>query len=82
MKLKTFKPVLTVAAVWEPINSFIQFDNIFPHIAYGFRNRTIPIAIYHVNLMFEDLRNLRFLSNGFVFRILLGKLSTTMMPVK
>lgn len=47
-KLKPFKPIVTKAADWEPINGFIQYDNIFPHIAYGFRNRTVPIAIYHV----------------------------------
>lgn len=48
-KLKTFKPVLTYTAVWEPTNGFIHFDSLFPHIAYGFRNRTIPIAVYHVS---------------------------------
>lgn len=47
-KLKPYKPILTYAAVWEPTNGFIHFDKIFPHIAYGFRNRTIPIAVYHV----------------------------------
>lgn len=49
VKLKPFKPILTYAAVWEPTNGFIHFDSVFPHIAYGFRNRTIPIAIYNVS---------------------------------
>ncbi|XP_055304071.1 ionotropic receptor 93a isoform X1 [Sitodiplosis mosellana] len=46
-KLKAFKPILTYSAVWDPINGFVHYDNLFPHIAHGFRNRTIPIAIYH-----------------------------------
>lgn len=47
-KLKPFKPIVTNAATWEPTNGFVHYDNIFPHIAQGFRNRTVPIAIYHV----------------------------------
>lgn len=47
--MKAFKPVLTYSGVWEPTNGFIHFDKLFPHIEHGFRNRTIPIAIYHVS---------------------------------
>ncbi|XP_031629410.1 ionotropic receptor 93a isoform X2 [Contarinia nasturtii] len=46
-KLKPFKPVSTYTAVWEPTNGFIHYDKIYPHIAHGFRNRSVPIAIYH-----------------------------------
>lgn len=51
-KLKPFKPIVTEAASWEPINGLISADALFPHIAYGFRNRTIPIATYHVRVCF------------------------------
>lgn len=47
-KLKPFKPIVTDAATWEPTNGLISSDSMFPHISYGFRNRTIPIATYHV----------------------------------
>lgn len=51
-KLKEFKPIVTKAATWEPTNGLIVFDSLFPHIAFGFRNRTIPIATYHVRMLF------------------------------
>lgn len=49
-QLKAFKPKVTNAAVWEPTNGLLIIDALFPHIAYGFRNKTLPIAIFHVRL--------------------------------
>lgn len=54
-KLKEYKPILTKAATWEPINGLIMYDSLFPHINHGFRNRTIPIATYHV--IFQSFSN-------------------------
>lgn len=51
-KLKEFKPKMTDAALWEPINGLVILDAVFPHIAYGFRNKTLPIAIFHVRFWF------------------------------
>lgn len=51
-KLKAFKPKMTDAAVWEPTNGLVVLDAVFPHIAYGFRNKTLPIAIFHVRFRF------------------------------
>lgn len=47
-KLKPFKPLLTTTASWEPTNGLIVHDAVFPHIQFGFRNRKIPVATYHV----------------------------------
>ena len=33
---------------WEPTNGLMLNDSLFPHIAHGFRNKTIPIVTYHV----------------------------------
>lgn len=86
-KLKPFKPIVTYAAEWEPTNGFIHYDNVFPHIAQGFRNRTVPIAIYHV--MCKDLTKtirklivVHFVLEKIEFRIHLGKLSLTMKPAR
>lgn len=48
-KLMPFKPKVTDAAVWEPTTGLIINDAIFPHIEFGFRNKTLPIAIFHVS---------------------------------
>lgn len=80
-KPKPFKPIITYAAVWEPTNGLIHIDNIFPHIAYGFRNRTIPIAIYNVSAM-SLMIQFFVLIISFSARIHLGKSLPTMMLVK
>lgn len=48
-KLKPFKPIITNAAMWEPTLGFIHHDRLFPHIEQGFRNRTVPIAVFNVS---------------------------------
>lgn len=59
-KLKAFKPLMTTAGFWEPTNGLTTQDAVFPHIAQGFRNRTMPIATFHVCLCqnSKDFRNI------------------------
>lgn len=47
-KLKPFKPKITDAAIWKPTNGLVVLDAVFPHISYKFRNKTLPIATFHV----------------------------------
>lgn len=49
-KLKPFKPKITDAAIWEPTNGLVVLDAVFPHISYKFRNKTLPIATFHVRI--------------------------------
>ncbi|KAG4075738.1 hypothetical protein HA402_003564 [Bradysia odoriphaga] len=35
------------AATWEATNGVLANDSLFPHITYGFRGKTLPIATYH-----------------------------------
>lgn len=56
-KLKAFKAKVTEAAYWVPTNGLVASDAIFPHIAHGFRNRQMPIAIFHVSWTVEAIAN-------------------------
>lgn len=89
-KLKQFQPIVTKVATWEPTNGFLHFDKLFPHIEHGFRNRTVPIAVFNVSKCFVLTFYNRYIFDSkklnlklVIFdRIHHGKLSRTMMPEK
>ncbi|XP_044014294.1 ionotropic receptor 93a [Aphidius gifuensis] len=63
---------LIVTGIWTPDRGFVSMDHMFPHIYYGFRRKSLPIATYNLspNLKEKNVNDLRGKWDGLIFDVI------------